>query len=144
MPETPRPRPAPWRARAVFVGLALLTIAAGLLVQRRGPSLGPVAQDVLGDALWAAMIYWWLGALGPATRRRSRAVVAYAICAAVEFSQLHHTPALDAVRGTRWGHLVLGSGFDPRDFVAYAAGVGVALLLETAAGARRRRGYRKP
>jgi hypothetical protein len=28
------------------------------------------------------------------------------------------------------GHLVLGSGFDPRDFTSYAAGVLAAALLE--------------
>jgi len=35
-------------------------------------------------------------------------------------------------------HLVLGSGFDARDFAAYTAGVALAVLLERAA---RRRGH---
>jgi hypothetical protein len=37
------------------------------------------------------------------------------------------------------GHLVLGSGFDPRDLVAYALGVAGAALLEAAVLARGRR-----
>lgn len=34
-----------------------------------------------------------------------------------------HTPALDYARSTRLGQLVLGSGFDPRDFGAYTIGI---------------------
>jgi hypothetical protein len=52
-------------------------------------------------------------------------------------SQLYHAPALDALRATRAGHLVLGSGFDARDLAAYTAGVAAAVLLERAV---RRRG----
>jgi acetyl esterase/lipase len=60
----------------------------------------------------------------------ARSAVAFGICVAVELSQLVHTPAIDAVRRTALGQLVLGSGFDARDLVAYAAGVSVAALLE--------------
>ena len=67
----------------------------------------------------------------------SRAAVALAICFAVEFSQLWHLPILDALRRTTAGHLVLGSGFDLRDFAAYAAGVLAAVLLERATERRR-------
>jgi hypothetical protein len=111
--------------------LACATIAVGLLVHLRGAALGPVARDVLGDALWAMMIAWWTGVLAPRARFTVRCSAAYAVCAAVEVSQLYHTPALDAVRETTLGHLVLGSGFDPRDLAAYAAGVALAALLES-------------
>jgi hypothetical protein len=62
-----------------------------------------------------------------------------AICFAVELSQLYHAPALDALRETTAGHLVLGSGFDPRDLIAYAAGVCAAALVDRMWLARRRR-----
>ncbi len=51
-----------------------------------------------------------------------------------------HYNALDAVRATMIGKLVLGSGFDPRDLVAYGAGVALAGFLTgivTARGAGR-------
>src|SRR4051812_25354079 len=102
-------------SRMTYVGAAVATIAIGLLVHMRGSALGPVAQDVLGDALWAAMIAWWAGAFFPGARVAARGAAAYLVCAAVETSQLYHTPALDAVRATSMGHLVLGSGFDARD-----------------------------
>src|SRR4051794_35807879 len=108
------------RRRALFVALALGTIAFGLLVHLHGRGvLGPAAQDKLGDALWAAMIAWWIGALAPRARLGLRAAVAYGICAGVEISQAFHSPALDAIRATRLGHLVLGNGFDPGDLLAY-------------------------
>jgi hypothetical protein len=117
--------------RAKFVGLAVSTIAVGLLVHLSGAGLGPVARDVLGDALWAAMIAWWVGALAPGVRLAVRSVSAYALCVGIEVSQLYHAPALDALRATPLGHLVLGSGFDPRDLLAYALGVAGAVLLES-------------
>jgi len=127
------------RARAAYLALALGTIAAGLAVHLGGAALGPVARDFVGDALWGMMVAWWVGAAAPGARLRTRAAVALGLCFAVEVSQLYHAPALDALRATRAGHLVLGSGFDPRDLAAYLAGVAAAVLLERASVRRRRR-----
>ncbi len=82
--------------------------------------------------MWAAMMVWWIGTLAPRLRVRTRMTVALGVCFAVEASQLYHAPGLDALRRTRMGHLVLGSGFDPRDLAAYTLGVLAALLLERA------------
>jgi len=120
------------RARTRYVAFAVGTIVLGLAVHSRGGALSPVVRDVLGDALWAAMAAWWIAAVAPAIRLAWRAVVALALCFAVEFSQLVHLPVLDALRRTTVGHLALGSGFDRRDFAAYAGGVLVAVLLERA------------
>ena len=125
--------------RASYIAAVLATIAVGLLVHLRGGALGPAARDVLGDALWAAMIAWWVGALTPGSPLARRSWAAYAICMVVEVSQLYHTPQLDALRATAVGHLVLGSGFDPRDLAAYALGIAGAALLEAAVVARGRR-----
>jgi hypothetical protein len=114
------------RDRLRHVGLAALAIVVGMLVHFHGSGLGAAAQDVTGDALWAAMIAWALGAIAPRTRLVVRSAIAYAWCVVVELSQLYHAPALDTLRETRLGHLALGSGFDPRDLVAYAIGVAVA------------------
>jgi hypothetical protein len=125
------------RTRTRYVALAVGTIVLGLAVHGRGSALSPVVRDVLGDALWAAMATWWIAAIAPATGLAWRAAVALAFCFAIEFSQLVHLPALDALRRTTAGHLVLGSGFDRRDLAAYAAGVLVAVLLEWATERRR-------
>lgn len=109
--------------------LAVTTIVVGLAVHRGLPA--SAARDVAGDALWAMMLHWWITALRPQWSIGARAATAMALCALVETSQLVHTPTLDAVRATTMGHLVLGSGFDPRDFAAYALGVAVAALLDS-------------
>jgi hypothetical protein len=131
--------PARLRARLPYVALAVATIALGLLVHLRGGALDASVRDVLGDVLWAAMIAWWIGALAPTWLPASRGGLALAVCLAVELSQRVHTPALDALRRTTVGHLVLGSDFDPRDLAAYAAGVLAAVLLDRAMGRRRAR-----
>lgn len=118
------------RSRIVYVALAVATIVVGLAVHLHGAALSPVARDVFGDALWAAMIAWWVGAAAPTVRLSRRTIVALAVCFAVELSQLYHAPWIDALRETTLGHLVLGSGFDPRDLASYAAGVLAAVLLE--------------
>ena len=120
-------------ARVPYVTFAGVTMALGLAVHWYGDALPPVVRDVLGDALWAAMVAWWVAAARPAMGLLSRAAVALAVCFAVEFSQRYHAPALDAIRGTTAGHLVLGSDFDPRDLAAYAAGVLTMVILEWAA-----------
>ena len=127
--------PAWLRARLPFVALALCTIAVGLGVHLTD-GLPPAARDVLGDALWAMMLTWWVGAAAPRVATWTRATVAWAVCMAVELSQLYHAPAIDAVRETTIGHLFLGSDFDPRDLAAYALGVVAAALLESAARRR--------
>ena len=118
--------------RSRYFTLALATIALGLAVHLYGSALGPAIQDVVGDALWAMMVAWWIGVLAPGAPLLQRSTVALAIAFAVELSQLYHTPTLDAIRSTTLGALVLGSGFDPRDLVAYALGVLLAYRIERA------------
>src|SRR4051794_9417956 len=122
--------PSRSRVRLRFVALALAAIAGGLAIHRGGAALGPMWQDILGDAIWAMMMTWWISAVVPDRSLRVRGSVAFAICVAVETSQLVHTPALDALRDLPGVSLVLGSGFDPRDLAAYLAGVLGAAVLE--------------
>jgi hypothetical protein len=44
---------------------------------------------------------------------------------------MYHAPWIDALRSTTLVQLVLGSGYDARDLVAYALGVAAAALIET-------------
>ena len=121
------------RRRLVFAGLAVVTVGAGLFVHLHGSGLGHAARDVLGDALWAMMIAWLLGAAAPRTSLATRSAMAYGVCVAVELSQLYRGAWLDRLRDSMLGHLVLGSGFDARDLAAYAAGVAIATALEAVA-----------
>lgn len=123
-------RPSTRRLRSA--GFAVTTILIGLAVYRWGFGLNANVRDMVGDTLWAAMVFYWLGMLLPAARLRTRLALALSICAGVEASQLYHQPGLDALRATRVGHLFLGSGFDARDVLFYAAGGAIAAVLERA------------
>lgn len=117
-------------SRSAFVALACATLLLGLWVHRGGLPMGASARDFTGDLLWATMLAWWIGAIAPQASQSRRGVTALGLCFAVELSQLVHTPAFDALRATTLGRLTLGSGFDPRDLVAYTVGVVVALVVE--------------
>jgi hypothetical protein len=124
--------------RLAFVSFALGTIVLGLAVHFFGSGLAAAPRDVIGDVLWAAMIAWWIGAIAPRSPLRVRAIVAIGFCFAVELSQLYNTPWLDSLRHTTIGLLTLGTGFDPRDLLAYATGVLIAALMEGFAARRYR------
>lgn len=109
------------RRRLFSAALVPAIVAAGLL-SRRSEWVHAAFGKYPGDALWTAMIYCLIAALGPGLSRVSVAGVALLVSFAVEFSQLLRHPWLDSVRGTALGHLVLGSTFDAPDLAAYAVG----------------------
>jgi Flp pilus assembly protein TadB len=72
-------------------------------------------------------------AIGLALPRASTwvvAVLALSVSVAVELSQLYHAPWIDSMRSTTVGGLLLGYGFLWSDLACYAAGVGLASLIE--------------
>jgi len=124
--------------RAGYVVAALATVVVGLLVHRGVLPLPPPWREVLGDVLWATMIMWLLSAVAPHAARTHRAGSAIAICWLVEFSQRWRWDWLLAVRSHPLGHLVLGSDFDARDLLAYAAGIVAACGIDWLMRERRR------
>jgi hypothetical protein len=90
-----------------------------------------MARDVVGDAL-RDHDRRWIGFVAPGASLLHRSVAALTICVSVELSQLYHATAIDALRATLLGHLVLGSSFDWRDLGVYTAGTLAAVLAERA------------
>lgn len=121
------------RMRAL--AFAIATMLAGL-AWHYAPVPIRSLHDIVGDALWAMMMAWLIAAAMPRSRVVLASAAALFVCYAVEFSQLLHTPALDALRRTTIGRLVLGNGFDPRDLVAYAAGVTIVALMRRTRASR--------
>jgi hypothetical protein len=116
-------------ARSTYVILLVADVAVGLAVHFHGFGLTTDTRDILGDALWAAMIFWIASLAAPSTAIIARVVVALAVCFAVELSQQIQHPTLAAIRATSLGHLVIGSDFDARDLLAYTGGITAAALL---------------
>lgn len=128
----------PERRRLLQVGATVAVIALGL-ASRAYPQYLPAALGKYpGDALWAMMIVFALGAIATRMRTWQLALWSLLICFGVEFSQLLQAPWLVALRAHPLGHLVLGSTFGWGDLIAYTAGVAVAALVDTAALFRRR------
>lgn len=111
------------RRRVVYAAVVVAIVVLGLAIHLHGSFLNARIRDVAGDALWASMMAAGISALIPEQKSVTRYTSALCICYAVEFSQLWHTPGVDQFRATRLGALMLGSGFDWRDLVAYACGV---------------------
>lgn len=128
------------RRRALALAVATMIVGLGW---HAAPVPMRSVHDIVGDVLWAMMMTWLVAAVGVRVDCKStlnptciHAGIALLACYAVEFSQLLHTPALDALRRTTIGALVLGTGFDARDLVAYAAGVAIAAMITNAATTR--------
>lgn len=93
-------------------------------------SLPPFLTKYGGDALWALMIFCGLGIVFTRAATFSLAISALAISWCVEFSQLYHTPWIDAARATMPGKLILGSTFNPPDLPAYGIGILLGAVVE--------------
>lgn len=115
-----------------------VTIAAGLGSRTVARALPWWLAKNAGDALYATMVFFGVGFVAPRIRTSSAAAIALAYCAAIECSQLVHTPWLDAVRHTLPGHLVFGHGFHAFDLACYAIGVALGAALEVGARWARR------
>lgn len=110
--------------------IGALLVVVGLFVHTQTEWFPGNARDVLGDALWATMLACWISALSPHLPATVRYLTALLACFGVELSQLWHAAALDYARSFSFGRLVLGSGFDPRDFLAYALGVLIFVAID--------------
>ena len=127
----------PARSRLAFLLLAMGTIALGLATRGFRRSLPAAVGLYAGDVLWATMVYLLLAAIWPRASIRRLAIGTAAFALAIEVGQLYHAPWIDAVRATRLGGLVLGFGFLWSDLACYAAGIGLAVLIDRAVARRR-------
>jgi hypothetical protein len=88
-------------------------------------------RPYVGDVLAVILVYL---ALRTATSLRvaPAAAAALGIAFAVELGQLVNLLDMLGLRGNRVARVILGSGFDPADLLAYAAGALCAVLVERA------------
>lgn len=129
-----RPRSIP-----LYVALAFLTIGAGLASRHYAAFLPEFVAQYAGDTLWAAMLFWVLAVASRHASTSQLAAITIAIAFAVEYSQLYHAAWIDAIRQSRVGALLLGSGFRWSDLVCYVVGVCGAGVVDTLLASRDRR-----
>lgn len=116
------------RRRIVLFILAAVTVTAGLIVHC---TVTGVPGDVAGDALYAVLIFLLVALVAPRAHPAAVAVIAFAVCAAVELLQLTGLPR-ELASVFPPSALILGSGFDARDIVVYAVAVAVTALADGA------------
>jgi hypothetical protein len=121
------------RSRAAQAVLVIVTIALGLASRRYAAFLPSWLAKNAGDALYATMMFWATGFLLPRASIARVAALATLVCFTIEATQLYHAPWIDAIRATRPGALVLGSGFHALDLLCYVVGVALAAAIERAA-----------
>ena len=111
------------RYAALTVTLLLVEIAIALFVR------DAIVRPYVGDALAVVLVYAGLRTI---TRLGVVPATALALLTAIviEFGQYFRLLDHIGLAGNRWARIILGSGFDPQDFVAYAAGAVVVLLVE--------------
>jgi hypothetical protein len=130
------------RNRSWYGAAVLISIGCGL-ASRWFPRLLPVALGKYpGDAFWALMVFFAWAVVLPKKTTLGIAAFAYITCCAVELLKLCQAPWLVAIRHSTVGHLVFGHAFTWQNFIAYAAGVAIGMLLEYLAAGVARLGLR--
>jgi Protein of unknown function (DUF2809) len=120
----------PNRNRIVSAALLTLVAILGLGSRRFAANLPQAIAAYTGDTAWALAVFLGLGLLFPRVTTWRIALLTLIISYLVEFSQIYHAIWIDTIRDHPLGHLALGSGFDRKDLVCYAAGVGIAVLID--------------
>ena len=114
----------PCRRRRIWLALAVFVVIVVGLASRRFPSAFPAAfGSHTGDALWALMVFLGIAFLRPAMSGASVGCAALVFSFMIEIAQLYQAPWINALRATTLGHLVLGTGFQWLDLVAYTIGI---------------------
>ncbi len=120
------------RRRPQYVVAVIVVIGTGLLWRSGLLPLSPSVAKYGGDALWALMVFLGCGVLFPKASALKLALIALGFAWGIEFLQLYHVPWIDSIRGTLPGRLILGSTFNPPDLVAYAVGIALGAVAESA------------
>ncbi|QNQ08336.1 ribosomal maturation YjgA family protein [Sphingomonas alpina] len=114
-----------FRLSYALAALALFAveIAIALFVHDR------LIRPHIGDSLAVILLYLALRAVTP-LRVMPAAGIALAVAVAIEFGQLFGLIGALGLSGNIAARFLLGAGFDPLDFIAYAAGALFVIAVE--------------
>lgn len=118
------------RSRLLYAGIIALVVAVGLPTRLIPEFLPDFMVNYLGDALWALVIFLFIGLLLPNARTRTVFLLALAVTWGIEFSQFYQADWINAIRAYRLGGLILGYTFLPSDLLMYLCGIGAGVVLE--------------
>ena len=118
--------------RSAIVYLSTGGLAAWLALYARQYALAHPGSsfDFVGDILWALVVFASAGLFFPTISTWNATSWAFLIPALFGLGQVYHVPWLDAIRGTPYGLVALGTEFVMLDFACYAGGALVGMSLE--------------
>ncbi len=119
--------------RIKYALLTALLIGTGLLIRSPLFGLPHGIAKYSGSIVWGGTVYAATACLLPKQGSLRTAIVASTLAVGVEFSQIWHTPALDAFRSTTIGVLLIGRFFSWWDIAAYLIGIAAVCLLDNVA-----------
>lgn len=108
---------------ALTLALLLTEILIALFVR------DAIVRPYVGDALAVVLVYAGLRTITP-LRVVPATLLALLTAVAIEFGQYFRLLDHIGLSDNRWARIILGSGFDPRDFVAYGGGALIVMLAE--------------
>ncbi|MNC12800.1 hypothetical protein D3C75_605260 [compost metagenome] len=118
------------RNKIIYSCAALVSIVLGLSSRAYSEYLPQFVVRHLGDALWAAMVYFGFRLL----LERRKLYISFALSLGfsfmIEFSQLYQASWINEVRATILGGLILGKGFLWVDLIRYSLGISGAYVLD--------------
>lgn len=108
---------------ALTIALLAIELAIALFLN------DPIIRPYVGDALAVVLVY---AGLRTVTRLPvvPAALIAFAVAVVIEFGQYFHLLKAIGLDHNRFARMILGNGFDPKDFIAYASGAIAVLLVE--------------
>ena len=115
--------------RWLYFVLILLTIPAGIGTRNPYIALPALVRTYGGDVLAATCIYFGVRFWATAKPLWKVALIAYLICIAIETLQLYQAPWIVKVRHTYPFGILLGYGFLWSDWLCYAVGVVLGVLV---------------
>ena len=120
-----------YRGRFIYALLMMVVTTAGLASRSGYAANWPeIIRAYAGDTLWALMVFLTLGFLFTRAPTLHLAIAAMLIAIAVECSQLITHPAIESIRATWPGAILLGHDFMWSDFACYATGIALGATLE--------------
>lgn len=118
------------RNRVIYSLIVIVIIVLGIWSKKAHTFIPAFFNDYLGDSLWAAMIFFGFGFVFDTMNTKKVALGSILFCYIIEFSQIYHANWIDNIRNTTLGRLVLGYTFSWTDLIAYAFGIGIAIIFE--------------
>ncbi|MBU3218288.1 DUF2809 domain-containing protein [Clostridium estertheticum] len=118
------------RDRLLYAGMTIIVISLGLYSRRMANVIPNYMNLYLGDALWALMVFIALGFVFREMKTKVVAIIGISFCYLIEISQLYHASFIDNIRETTLGGLVLGYVFSWSDFLGYAIGILVGIIID--------------